>query len=320
MPYGSQAHVGIGKETTWGTPVAATDYIRFASESLNEEIEQVLSETMQGVFEEGPSHEGQRDIAGDISFDVYPNVIGHLLRSALGAPVTTSLATGVYQHVFTPVQSNFSHYSALPPYTLEVHRDLEQAFQYTGALVNDLTFSFGTDQKIMQGTAAIIAKSLALITKTTPSFENGNPFLWHQAKISIDTIENKDIQTLEFGVNNSLEGRYSVNQTKVVSRILRSGNRTFPVNFTFDLKDLTEYNKFRAQNEVAVKVEFTGSAIDGTNNYKLTIDMPKFRFATFPVNVDGSGALTAQVDGSAKYDNASAHAMKITLVNTTQSY
>lgn len=324
MPYGQLSHVGIGKETTWGTAVAASDYIKFASEGLTEEIEQVLSEAQRGIFEEGESFEGLHSISGDVSFDVYPNVLGHLLRAAFGAPVTTQPdAAGnptVYQHVFTPVQSNFSNVCALPPYTFEVNRDLEQAFQYAGAVVNDLTFSFGTDNKIMQGTAAIIAKTLALITKTTPSFESTNPFLWNQATITLAGTTNADIQTLQFGVNNSLEGRATLNTTKEISRILRNGRRSFPVSFTFDLKDMTEFNRFRNQEEIAAKIELTGGVISGSENYKLTVDLPKLRYTAFPINVGGAESITAQVEGTAKYDNATANAMKITLVNSVASY
>jgi hypothetical protein len=320
MPYGALAHIGLGKETQWGTPAAATDYLRFASESISEEIEQVISENIDGVFDEGASFEGIHNIAGDISFDVYPNVLGHMLRSAFGEPVTTSPTIGVYQHVFTPIQSNFSNVCAVPSYSFEVNRDMEQAFQYAGAVINELTFAFGTDSKIMQGTAAIIAKKLALITKTVPSLEAENPFLWHQATVTLDGAVNKAMSTVEFGVANSLESKASLDNTKEISRIQRTGKRTFPVKFTFDLDDLTEYNKFKAQNEIPLKIELVGNTISGTEKYKLIIEIPKFRFNAFPINVEGAGALTTQVDGSAKYDNASLHAMKITLINTKESY
>lgn len=324
MPFGALAHVGLGKETTWGTAVSANDYIRFASEGLNEEIEQVISEVIYGIADEGASFEGSRSVSGDLTFDVYPNMVGHLLRSAFGAPVTTQPdAAGnptVYQHVFTPVQANFSNVCALPPYTFEVHRDLEQAFQYAGTVVNDLTFNFGTDSKIMQGTASVIAKKLSLIAKTTPTFETTNPFLWNQATITINGAANNDIETLQFGINNSLEGRATMDGTKDISRILRNGKRTFPISFTFVLKDLAEFNRFRSQNEVTAKIELVGATISGTHNFKLTIDIPKLRYTAFPINVGGAETLTAQVEGVAKYDAAQAHAMKVTLVNTKQTY
>jgi hypothetical protein len=324
MPFGGLTHVGLGKETTWGTAVAASDYLRFASEGINEEIEQILSESIGGIVDESASFEGAHTISGDVSFEVYPNILGHLLRSALGAPVTTQPDAlnnpTVYQHVFTPVQSNFSNVCTLPPYTFEVHRDLEQAFQYAGGVVNELMLSFGSDNKIMQGSASIIAKALSLIAKTTPSFETTNPFLWDQATITIGGSINTDIQTAEVGVQNSLEGRATLNGTKQISRIWRTGKRAFPVNLTFDLKDMTEFNRFRSQSEVAAKIELVGPVISGSHNIKLVIDIPKLRYTAFPINVGGSETITAQVNGVAKYDPASTSAMKFTLINTKSAY
>ncbi|MDC3414266.1 phage tail tube protein [Terrihalobacillus insolitus] len=324
MPFGGLTHVGLAKEATFGTPVAATDYLRFTTEGLTEEIEQVISEQLNATVDEAQSFEGMRTISGDVGFDVYPNELGHVLRSALGAPTTTQVdATNnptVYQHVFTPAQSPFSNVAALPPYTFEVHRDLEQAFQYTGTVVNDLTLNFGTDNKIMQGSASVIAKALSLITKTTPSFDTTDPFVWNQATISINGTGNNDLQTLDFAVNNSLEGAGTLDGTKEISRIRRTGKRTFPVNLTFDLQDLTEFNRFRSQSEVPAVIELTGATISGTYNYKLTIDIPKLRYTAFPINVGGAEAITAQVTGSAKYDPVSAYGMKVTLTNTASAY
>lgn len=320
MPFGVLAHIGLGKETTYGTAVAATEYIRFASEGLSEEIEQVVSDNIIGVVDEGASVEGAHTISGDISFDVYPNNIGHLLRAALGAPVTTSVGTGVYQHVFTPTQNNFSNVCALPPYTFEVNRDLAQAFQYSGGVVDSLTFSFGTDNKIMKASASIIAKALAMIAKTTPSFDTADPFLWNQAVVTLNGVQNTNLSTLEFGVANSLEGRATLDGTKVISRVLRNGARTFPIKFSLELQDMAEYNLFVAQNGVPLKIELTGGVISGANNYKITIDVPKFRFGSFPINVDGTGAITVSAEGTGKYDFTNLYGMKVTLVNSKTSY
>lgn len=324
MPNGALAHLGLGKEATWGTAVAASDYLKFVSEGITKEIEQVIAESMSGIVDEAPSFEGMHTITGDISTDVYPNSLGHLLRSAFGAPTTTQPDAvnnpTVYQHVFTPAQSEFSNVCALPPYTVEVHRDLAQAFQYAGTVINDLTLNFGTDNKIMRASASVIAKKLALIAKTTPSFENTAPFLWDQAAISIGGTANTDVSTLEFGVNNSLEGRATLDGSKDVSRIKRSGKRTFPVSFTMDLTSLTEFNRFNSQGEVAASITLTGAAITGTYAFKMTVDIPKLRYTAFPINVGGAGEVTAQVTGSAKYDNTSAYAAKVTLVNTKSAY
>lgn len=320
MPYGSLSHVGLAKETTFGTAVAATDYVRFASESFDETIEQIKLDTLNGVVDEAPYYEGMHTIKGDLQFDVYPNIVGHILRSAFGAPVTTSLAAGVYQHVFTPTQANFANNCALPPYTFEVNRDLGQAFQYAGSVVDDLTFNFGTDKKIMTAQASILAKALALITKTTPSFDTQDPFTWNQAAITFNGSVNANFSTLEFGVKNSLDAIPTLDSTRNINRILRKDKRTFPTKFTLELQDMTEYNLFKAQNEVALSIVLTGSLIATGYNFKFQVDIPKFHFNSFPIGVKGAGVITAQVDGWGEYDPTNLYGMKVTLVNSKASY
>jgi hypothetical protein len=322
MPIGALSHIGIGKETTFGTPVAATDYIKFASETLNESIEQVKSDILNAVVDEAPYYEGMHTIAGDISFDVAPNILGFFLRSALGAPTTTTIdgPNNVYQHVFTPAQTNFATNCALPPYTFEINRDVGQAYQYTGCVVNELDFTVGVDKKILNAKASIIAKALALITKTTPSFPVQDAFTWNQAAITFNGSTNTNFASIEFGVKNELDARPTLDGTRTINRILRNGKRSFPVKFTLELVDQTEYNLFRAQNEVALSIVLTGPVIATTNNYKLQIDIPKFHFNAFPVNVSGAGVITAAVDGWGEYDPTNLYAAKFTLVNTKSSY
>lgn len=74
----------------------------------------------------------------------------------------------------------------LPPYTLEINRDLAKAFQYVGSVVNTLSFNFGVAAKILNLTSGWISKDVNLIDKTTPSPEATEPFRWNQAYIFIE--------------------------------------------------------------------------------------------------------------------------------------
>lgn len=327
MPIGSLSHVGLAKEATFGTAVAATDYVRFASETITETIEQVKSDQNMAIVDDSPYQEGLHTVAGDVKFDVYPNIIGHFLRSALGAPVTTqpnsSTAPTVYQHVFTPAQTAFATTNALPSYTLEVNRDLgaSNAFQYVGAIVDQLTIDFGASTKIMTSTASILAKALqGLISKTTPSFDAQDPFVWSQASIQLNSVTNTNISEFEVGVKNSLEAIPTLDGTKTVNRILRNAKREFPVKFTVELQDTTEYNLWKAQTEVPLTITLTGANIASTYNYSIKFEFPKFHFNAFPINVSGAGVITAAMDGWGEYDPSSLYGMRVTLVNTKSSY
>ncbi len=259
MPSGQATHIGLGKETIWGTPIGASDYIKFSSESLTLAIEELISTSLAVKRDEPDSYEGLGSIAGDSVHEVHPNALGYLLRSWFGKVLSTNPTGTVYKHIFTPGKDkeakgtadsgttttlidadlvttddefngcwvhiisgtnagtwrvitdsvasgneisfaamvsavdgtsvyeirNGPEHCILPPYTLEVHRDLQKAFQFAGCVPNTLAFSFGVGAKILNLTATWLGKDVALIDPTSPSWESTEPFRWNQAMLLV---------------------------------------------------------------------------------------------------------------------------------------
>lgn len=314
MASGIFSFIGLAKETTWGTPVASTAYLQFLTESLTHNIEQLMEAELRGYPDEPPQYEGLNTVAGDITFAVRPATIGYFLKSALGTPTTTGGAPGPYTHVFNPATSHFSTVCSLPPYTLEIHRDLASAFQYSGCVVNELTIEQGTGQKIMRASAAILGKSVTTITKTSPTLEALDPFLWRNAVVKIGAVEVTP-ESYSFHVANSLEAFPLLNQSKEVASIIWNGHRVFDLNFTFDVANLDEYNRFKNQTEATCSITITPDA-----NTELKFETNKLRYTAFPLAVGGPGRLTVAVTGKAKWDATLTAAMKVTLKNSVASY
>ncbi|GAI99224.1 unnamed protein product, partial [marine sediment metagenome] len=102
-PSGQATHIGLGKQTIWDTPVPASDYIKFSSESLTLAIEELISTSLAVKRDEPDSFEGLGTIAGDTLHEVHPQALGHLLRSWFGKLLSQELvATKAYKHAFTP--------------------------------------------------------------------------------------------------------------------------------------------------------------------------------------------------------------------------
>jgi len=317
-----RGHIGLAKETEWGTPVAATKYLPFVSESLNLAIEQLISAAQKGIIDEPASYSGLKTISGDIVLEIDPVSIGHLLRSALDAPTSGLYDSGplAYKHEFEPRQDDFSTICPVCPYTLEVYRDIGDAFQYAGAVVNNLNLSFGTGEKILKATAGIIAKSYLGITKTAPSFATENPFTWDQAIIKIATVQNNDLESFNFSLDNHLVGIPTLNNTALISRIYRDASRTVEIGMTVDFVDQTQYGIFEDQTEQAFEITLEGEEIETGHNYSLVIDIPKLRYTAYPINMSGAGRITSAVTGKAKYDSVSGYAIKISLINKETTY
>ena len=95
MAQGSRGYVGYKKETTWGTDPdgAATRFFPFISETLTPKIPELLSAAQRGILDEPKSYQGEKSFDGDLLIEVHPVSIGHILRSALGAPAAEVLAS-----------------------------------------------------------------------------------------------------------------------------------------------------------------------------------------------------------------------------------
>ena len=101
MPQGSRGHIGIKKETTWGEKVVGVNdfFLPFLSETLTTKPEELLSATQRGVLDEPKSYQGEFAFDGDVVIEVHPTSIGHILRSALGAPAAAVAAGSVETEV-----------------------------------------------------------------------------------------------------------------------------------------------------------------------------------------------------------------------------
>ena len=173
---GMLGHVGIGKEATWGTAVAATDYIEAMSESLATEIERFDTRNIVGGIYEADDSAGVRRHAGDIVFAAHPANLGHFLLGALGVNSVTELVAGeLFTNEFTQATTFTGSLNPLPSYTAEIFRpggvDISSSFQYTGLQLNTLQIAVSPNQDV-RITAGAIGKAQTFLTKTTPTFPN----------------------------------------------------------------------------------------------------------------------------------------------------
>ena len=240
---------------------------------------------------------------------------------------TAAAATNAKDHVFTPSQSDWKTDCPLYSYTVEVHRDqtAAEAWQFLGCVVNTLNLKFGVDDKILNGTAGIIAQNVDRVTKETIAFVTTNPFTWDQAEIKIGGTEEGDInsylESMEINIDNKLVGIPSLNKTAIISRLYRSAPRVVAVNFVTDFIDQAEYDIFVAGNEQALQIVFTGAVTpEAGYYYTLTIYMPKFRYLTYPIANSGPGRISVGVTGKAKYCETVDYAIRFTLRNYTADY
>lgn len=323
MPSGRKAHVGLAKETTFGTAVGATNYHRFrGGEALRTAIEEVIPPNILGVPWRGPTYQGERDHTGPIPFDVHPNIFGYYLLSALGVPSTVQDEVGVrWTHTFAPRVVEFADACWLQPLTWEIHRDLGQAFQYAGGVVNQLQLTQGVDEKVLSAVATGISKTMARITATSPTFEATQAFRWNQVAVTLpDPTAFNTMRRVGMMINNEQEGIHYLDQSLDATHI-RGGDNSSSVTVEGVMRgNSAEYTEFINGTERFLKLVWTGPVL-GTNFFMLTLEFPKFRYSAKELGVAGPGEIFIGFRGEAKYDPATANTpMRAILRNSHAAY
>lgn len=128
------------------------------------------------------------------------------------------------------------------------------------------------------------------------------------------------MESFSINLDNHLVGVPTLNATSLISRIYRDAARTIDISAVFDFVDQTQFDIFIAGTEQAFEITFEGAEIETGHNYTLKIEMPKVRYTAYPINISGSGRITAAVSGKAKYSTSDSYALKITLINQETSY
>jgi hypothetical protein len=174
-PYSNYGYASLIKETSEGVvPGIPNQYFRIVSESLsaafaNQEINEIAGDRERRQR----SIQGQIEVGGDITIFVEEKMIGHFLRSIMGAPTTqTVIASTSYRHVFEVSNQ-------LKTYTLDLQRaDAPWAHRYFGVYFTSIEFT-RSDNGI-QATIACMPRKVFQEALVTTSANSGTTLLVDQ--------------------------------------------------------------------------------------------------------------------------------------------
>tara|TARA_Y100000310_G_scaffold78084_1_gene74723 strand:+ start:12900 stop:13868 length:969 start_codon:yes stop_codon:yes gene_type:complete len=321
MAFGTAGFLGISRQESFGTATSSWEYAPILSETLSTNIEQLIEEGVRNRYEEGPTQTGLLSVEGDISMEVHPHMIGHFLRGALGVSSFAAVVTStVWDTYLIPAQTDFSTDCPLPPYTIQVYKDVGSSHQFTDAIINGLTIE-NTSPELVKATATVIARVSSLMDPTAASFPTGDAFAWSGTSLQIAGAANADIENFTLTIENNMEGIPTLNNTNRFNRYGRTGFRTFKLSGTLDFISQTEFNIFRAQTQQQFLINIANATSISSGYYDtLFMDLPQLRYTTFGGNISGASRVTADFDGDGKFDVTSSYAFRATLTNTKFNY
>lgn len=321
MSYGMKTNLGIAFQNSYGTALTNSVYwMQFTTEGFAVAKEMLVSEGMNGVFDEGATYEGLNSNDGPMEFEAHPINLGVLLKAMMGAP--TSVQSGaIYTHTFKPRTADFDAYAANIPCTaVKDLGDSGSAHQYYDMVASKLGLSVANGE-FLKGSIEFVGGKYSQVAAPAASFNAGKYYTWDVASVSIAGTANGDMEEMNLELDEGLEAMYTLNNTKTPSRVKRSGRRTLSVGGSIIFDNQTEYQQFLGQAERNFTIHFKGpTEIQSGYFNTLTLIVPLGRYTEFKPVAGDSGKLKVGFSAKGIYSVTSATMLHVTLVNTQAAF
>ena len=302
------AHIGLGKETTWGTGVPPTLFIS-GSKDVNIEIARMRIEGPHATPAQLKSDAGRKSVRGGMSgIPGYTDAIGHLLRALLGDPSTSG--TGPYTHVFDAANGPADRKYARPPYSLQWTAD-GVTRRYVGGQLGQIVFDQRADDYLKLNLDWIFKDHQDGVTEATPTYPTDAVYGFRDLVVKrAGSALGIRVEELSVTINNNLEPVAATGSDTIAAVDL--GIITAEAQLTLEFNDPNVYNDFI--NDQAQTYEFVWTK--GAKS--LTIKFYRAVVASHSQPIPASGRLTAVATLAAELDPAGF--VDVTLVNDTASY
>lgn len=280
--------LGIGIESTWGTPVVPTAWLRFmGDDSLNMTANIIDLDGTEESRSKLDFADGDWICEGDISdIELLPGLCRTLFKWAMGTE------TGAGPYVFTLKDG------VMPSATIELQRGATAAYQYRGMKVNSLSMSANARETVKVNMSLAGQRQVDLAVPQARTYLDETPFVFWQGTFKYASRGNPLtevlIQSFSLELANNLRHpfmvsgrRYSIEQTEGVRDVTGSFRTLFDqTTFNDDSLDFEtaslEY-KFIHAGGAQLLIEFPRIQIEppsyerGDQDYDQTINFRAFK-------------------------------------------
>lgn len=265
-------YVGLGKETTYGTAVAATRYLE-AIASIKPDQNWITPPPIASrAFRKrnlGPYR--ARGTIGD--FPVEPENIGELLMGVFGDETVTNPETGAYLHLFRPADT-------LPSYTIRQGVQLTERI-LPGGLIEAVTIRFPHDGDVTANAEVLSGFPETKTTIGTPTISPLQALNMQDpnSSLTILTANKRDVvYDFEVTIKNNIpfdRGDLS-GRTFATKRV---GQREVTGKLSAYFDSTTEYDRFIAGTEFKVIILANGPLCGATVGYRIGFELHKCAYS-----------------------------------------
>ena len=319
---GRTGAVGIGIESTQGTPVAAAYWIPVQGYSFDDKIETIKNDSAMGRIEEYNA----ADIVklwgeGDYEGKIFLNSVGAELVALFGqSPSSAERGTSdVFDHSYTLANTN-DHKSLTIAYEDDI-----QEISFPFAVLDSWSLEVAVDDYVKRSISLIGKKSGS--ATHTPAFTNEVEFIPSQVSFKMaDTQAGLgaasaiNVTSFNMEVSKNAEPLFVLGSNEPQDII----NKQFGVSGTIELYFENETYRDMVFDGVhkAIRIDMTDATtnLGSGHNPQLYFDLNEVVFGEFERGWDANDALTQTLTFDALFNLADASMISARLTNTVVSY
>lgn len=321
---GRKFNLGLAKETTRGTAVAAAFWMPLLSVANDDEISLVTNESSVGVIEDsiGADKTAERSMT-EIEGRLNNSGFGLIVLAALGTEGTPALVGGeslVYDHTFTVAES--AQHPSLTISISEPNATGASSLRYVLNMLDSLEVEAEIEKYAIYK-AKFQGNKNATATNT-PSYEATEyAFLPQHGEFKLatnlaglDAASAINIRKLNFIVSKNIEEDRALGSLASIDRL----NKQFAIDGTVEIiYDARTYIDTNLLGDVyrAMRVRFTNTdATIGTSaNPRMTFDFARTKFSEIARKIDLNGIVTQTLKFKAFYSTADSAMVSVVIRN-----
>lgn len=340
MPTGSglDAQLGIGVESTWGTPVVPDRFYEFVSESLSMEptfLEPTALRAGTKYKRAARVRQSRRTVGGDVVVEHATRGMGRLWKHALGSPLSAPAqvdgSTGAYEQVHVP--GDFRGLGL----TIQVGRPeagsgLVRAHTYSGLKATSWEFSV-QDGEIPSMTITLDGRNLTtgMALGVASYISDLSVFDFSQAALRIggtasiidgrtqiaggQAIATIIRQMSVSGESPKATERFGLGNAGLKAEQLENDTPTVTGSLAAEFSQEELYDAFTDNLTLPVEMELTGEEFEDGHSDRLTITMAACKLKTAAPTVEGADIVAMSTDFEA-YSDGLNPAIQVRLVST----
>lgn len=317
---GRKFSVGIGKESSRGTAVAASFWIPKTEVSVDDRINFAVEDSSIGVIEDAID----QDITGkfsEISIGgiVYEKSFGLILLATFGTETSQTLVeTGVYDHLFNVAAT--SQHTSLTIACVDPNGG--SGLRYTLGMVDQLEISFEIGNYVeykvdMRANANAAGSNTASFTAENLFRPQDGTVKFASSLAGLGAASPIAVKKGSLTIKKNIEDDFIIGNVSAADRL----NKEFSVEGMLELvyDDRTQIDtNMLGDVAQAMRIEFenTSTLIGATKGPKLTFDMAKVKMQEISRKIDNAGIIMQTYKFKAYYSISDTSMIKATIRNT----